>query len=162
MAQEMSFDVSWALFFICFASFSLFYPPSSSPAVLSFCLAWWQHCHCLTVLQWYLFPLHEQLLMVVGISMNIVYILNKKISSLVDKTKKKRKKKHAWDPNNMDIVWAPPVCLFPLFSLPDTLSSPLPLRAVAHSSGGLVVVTWWLSQCHGVGDEFTQRCINTC
>ena len=28
MAQEMSFDISWALFFICFASFSLFCLPS--------------------------------------------------------------------------------------------------------------------------------------
>jgi hypothetical protein len=63
-----------------------------SPTVPSFCLAWWQHCHCLTILQWYPFPPNEQLLMAVGISMNIVYILNKKISSLVDKTKKERRK----------------------------------------------------------------------
>ena len=107
MAQETLFDISWALFFVYFASFSLFHPHLVillSPTVLSFCLAWWQHCHCLAILQWYLFPPHEQLLMAVGISMNIAYILNKKISSLVDKTKKKRKKKHAWDPNNVDIV----------------------------------------------------------
>jgi hypothetical protein len=48
----------------------------SSPAVPSFRLAWWRRCRCLAVLQWYPFPPREQLLAAVGISMNIVYILN--------------------------------------------------------------------------------------
>ena len=89
-----------------FSSFSL--PPSHyfarrlivplSPAVLLFHLVWWQCCHCLTVLQWYPFPPREQLLTVVGISMNMHYILKKKISWLVDKTKKKRRK-------NIQTMW---------------------------------------------------------
>ena len=95
MAQETSFDVSWAFFFVCFASFSLFacrLVVPLSPAVPSFRLAWWRRCRCLAVLQWYPFPPREQLLAAVGISMYMIYILKKKISWLVDKTKKKRRK----------------------------------------------------------------------
>ena len=101
MAQETSFDISWALFFVCFASFSLFahcLVVPSSPTVPLFHLAWWWCCCCLAILQWYLFPPHKQLLITVGISMNMVYILKKKISWLVDKTKKKRRK-------NIQTMW---------------------------------------------------------
>ena len=100
--------------------------------------------HCLAILQWYLFPPHEQLLMAVGISMNILYILNKKISLSVDKTKKKRRKNMP----GTQMMWTsfgPFLCAcFPHSpSLTPSLSSPLlhtvsTLRAVAHGSGGLV------------------------
>jgi uncharacterized membrane protein len=76
----MSNDISWALF-----SFAL--PLHCFP--LSYLL---QALHSvvvlfglvmtllfLTVLKWHLFPPHKQLLAVVGISMSVVYILNKKI-----------------------------------------------------------------------------------
>jgi hypothetical protein len=77
----MLFDVSWAFF-------HLLHPPAlchSSPhplivshcfvVVLSFSLAWWQHCHCLAVLEWHLFPPHEQLLMVVVLGAVVVAVI---------------------------------------------------------------------------------------
>ena len=67
-----------------FCSFAL--PPSHYFPLIPSCLVvplspagWWWRCHCLAILQWYLFPPREQLLAAVGISINIVYILNKKI-----------------------------------------------------------------------------------
>ena len=55
------------LFFICFSPHPLIVPsPSRLNVALSLHLAWWQHCHCLTVLQLYLFPPCKQLLTAVG------------------------------------------------------------------------------------------------
>ena len=60
-------------FFVCFAFPSWFAPhplvvlsPSRLDVALSFRLAGWRHCHCLAVLQLYLFPPCEQLLAAVG------------------------------------------------------------------------------------------------
>jgi hypothetical protein len=53
MAQKTSFDFSWALFFICLAPplcFPLIPLLFCLPIALLFCLAWWRHCCCLTIL----------------------------------------------------------------------------------------------------------------
>ena len=79
MAQETSSHTSWAFFL--FASPAHVIPPHtlpsplSFPIALSFCLAWWQCCHCLAILESHPFPPHEQLLTAVVLSAVVVAII---------------------------------------------------------------------------------------
>ena len=79
MAQETSFDVSWAfchLLCLLIVLLSFPHPIISRGLVVPLLLVWWQRCRSLVVLKLLLFPSHKQLLTVVvlGVAMGAVVV----------------------------------------------------------------------------------------